>query len=139
MDKSIHVIILFVIVLASVFLIWDGLSNNGNMFWNLMFATVEYGGISDEIWEQQYGKHVIVLAFMQKYPDAINSQELDFGFKRLFYTYQNGTDVLELSITKGPHDREHFQLHCETETRFNSILIINSMQLDGFQCMGNEN
>ena len=72
----------------SIFLIWDGFSNNGNIFWNQIFATFEYGGISDEEWEQRYNEHDIVQTFMQKYPDALHSQELDFGFKRLFYIHQ---------------------------------------------------
>ena len=104
------------------------------MFWNLMFATLEYVGISDEEWQERYAEHYIVRTFVQKYPDATLVQELNFGFKRLAYIHQNGTDTMELHIVKGSDKRDFFYLYCETENNFDSIPVLTLMQLETFYC-----
>jgi len=131
LKNILSIIFLILVVLVSSFLIYDAFVNNGNVVWSKAYWIITFAQISDSQWKEKYDLHPIVIAYKQKYPNTILTQDLGYTGKYLDYTVSNST-IPRLHIWVINDDRDHFYLKCENS--FNSLPITVPMQVSDFNC-----
>ncbi|QLH06500.1 hypothetical protein C5F50_05000 [Nitrosopumilus ureiphilus] len=126
------IIFLILIILVSSFLIYDALGNNGNVVWSKAYWIITFAQIPDSQWAEKYDLYPIVIAYKQKYPDTILTQDLGYVGKYLDYTVSNLTNSPRLHIWIINDDRDHFYLKCEDSFKSSPITV--PMQVSDFNC-----
>ena len=115
---------------------WDASSNNGNIFWTPTIRAFDFIQESDEERIKKFQDNPILVAFLEKHPNAIVTQELKYDGKYMYYTHTNGTMTIQLRIWDTGHN-VHFGFSChntKTGLDFNQGFIKNAVQLNSYNC-----
>ena len=132
LKNMLSIFFLILVILVGSFLIYDAFGNNGNVVWSKVYWIFTFVQISDSQWTEKYDLHPIVIAYKQKYPNTILSQDLGYAGKYLDYTVSNSTNSPRLHIWVINDNREHFYLECEKFLK--SSPITESIQVGDFNC-----